>query len=144
MPTYYIMALDQDMAATVAPHMPSKAEVAACRWLPDAELAVYAGEFARTGFQGGLNWYRCGTGGLNARETALFAGRRIEVPVLFVAGAQDWGVYQAPGALEAMQDEACADFRGCHLIEGAGHWVQQEQPGAVVERLLEFLASSRP
>ncbi|HEY3950692.1 alpha/beta hydrolase [Phenylobacterium sp.] len=144
MPTYYVMALDQDMAATVAPHGPSKAEVAACGWLPDAELAVYVSEFARTGFQGGLNWYRCGTSGLNARETALFSGRRIEVPALFVAGAQDWGVYQAPGALEAMQAEACADFRGRHLIQGAGHWVQQEQPGAVGERLLEFLVSSQP
>jgi pimeloyl-ACP methyl ester carboxylesterase len=142
MPTYYIMDLGDDMAATVAPHMPTKAQVAACRWLPDAELAVYAQEFARTGFQGGLQWYRCGTGGLNTRETTLFSGRKIEVPSLFIAGASDWGVYQAPGVLEAMRDHACADLRGCHLIEGAGHWVQQEQPDAVSALLVDFLGKA--
>ncbi len=142
MPTYYIMDLGDGMAATVAPHMPSKAEIAACRWLPDAELAVYAQEFARTGFQGGLQWYRAGTSGLNTREISLFAGRRIEVPSLFIAGASDWGVYQAPGVLEAMQNSACADLRGCHLVEGAGHWVQQEQPEAVGALLLDFLRSA--
>lgn len=59
LPTYYVMDLDLDMAATVAPHMPSQAAIAACRWLPDQELAVYSGEFSRTGLQGGLQWYRC-------------------------------------------------------------------------------------
>jgi pimeloyl-ACP methyl ester carboxylesterase len=139
MPTYYIMNLADGMAATVAPYMPSQAEIAACGWLPDAELAVYAQEFARTGFQGGLQWYRCGTSGLNTRETTLFSGRRIEGPALFVAGASDWGVYQAPGLLQAMQSQACADFRGCHLVDAAGHWVQQEQPDAVSALLLDFL-----
>jgi pimeloyl-ACP methyl ester carboxylesterase len=142
MPTYYIMDLADGMAATVAPHMPSKAQVAACAWLPDAELTVYAEEFARTGFQGGLQWYRCGTSGLNTRDMTLFSGRKIEVPSLFIAGASDWGVYQAPGAFEAMQTQACSDLRGCHLIEGAGHWVQQEQPQAVSGLLLEFLAGA--
>ena len=140
MPPYYVMGRDQDMAGAVAPFMPSAPEIAACAWLPDRELAIYVQEFARTGFQGGLNWYRAGTSGLNLRETALFAGRKIEVPALFVAGAQDWGVYQSPGALAAMQTKACADLRGCHLIENAGHWVQQEEPDAVVQRLLVFLA----
>src|SRR5258708_2217276 len=62
MPTYYIMDRGVGMAETVAPHMPSEAAIAACRWLPDPELAVYAGEFARTGFQGGLQWYRAREG----------------------------------------------------------------------------------
>ena len=57
----------------------------------------------------------------------------------YVAGAQDWGVYQTPGALEAMQNRACTDMRGVHLIEGAGHWVQQEQPAEVMVHLLTFL-----
>jgi pimeloyl-ACP methyl ester carboxylesterase len=142
LPHYYVMPLNQDMAEVVAPHMPSAAQVAACRWLPDAELAVYAGEFARTGFQGGLQWYRCGTSGLNARDLRLFAGRAIDVPAMFIAGAADWGVYQAPGAFEALGTRACSRFRGSHLIEGAGHWVQQEQPEAVVELLLEHLKAS--
>ncbi|MGZ3376630.1 MAG: alpha/beta fold hydrolase [Phenylobacterium sp.] len=143
MPTYYIMDAVAGMAATVAKHMPSQHEIAACRWLPDTELAVYAREFGRTGFQGGLQWYRCGTSGLNARETSLFCGRRIEVPALFIGGARDWGVHQAPGLLDAMQGQACADFRGRRLVEGAGHWVQQEQPDAVSAHLLAFLTGVR-
>ena len=93
LPTYYVMDRDQDMAQTVAPHMPSAAGIASCRWLPDEELAVYSEAFARTGFQGGLQWYRCGTGGLNADDLLLFSGRTIDVPCCFVAGASDWGVY---------------------------------------------------
>lgn len=55
MPTYYIMDLDKGMAETVSVEMPSAAEIAACKWLPEEELRVYSTEFARTGFQGGLN-----------------------------------------------------------------------------------------
>jgi pimeloyl-ACP methyl ester carboxylesterase len=58
-----------------------------------------------------------------------------------MGGKSDWGVYQSPGALEAMASVACTRFKGIHLIEGAGHWVQQEQPGAVLAVLKEFLAS---
>jgi pimeloyl-ACP methyl ester carboxylesterase len=143
LPTYYMMDLDQGMAQTVAPFMPSAAEIADCRWLTEAELAVYAGEYARTGFQGGLQWYRCAMNGMSTRDLALFSGRAIEAPSLFIAGQADWGVYQAPGAFEAMQTRACADMRGCHLVAGAGHWVQQEQPAAVSGLLLDFLAASR-
>ena len=87
--------------------MPSPTEVAACRWLTDAELEVYVRAFDRTGFQGGLNWYRCATNGWLARDLRLYAGRRIEAPAMFVAGTADWGVFQTPGAFEAMQTEAC-------------------------------------
>ena len=139
LPDYYVMPLGQGMAEAVAPYMPSPAQIAACRWLPDDELAVYSREFARTGFQGGLQWYRCGTGGLNARDLRLFAGRKIDVRAMFIAGASDWGVYQAPGAFEALGLRVCSRFQGSHLIEGAGHWVQQEQPDSVVELLLAFL-----
>jgi pimeloyl-ACP methyl ester carboxylesterase len=62
MPTYYIMDLANGMAETVAEQMPSADEIAACRWLTEDELSVYAGEFGRTGFQGGLQWYRCNYG----------------------------------------------------------------------------------
>lgn len=142
LPTYYVMDLHEDMAATVAPHLPAPAQVAACEWLTEAELAVYAAEFERTGFQGGLQWYRCATSPAIAAELRLFAGRRIEVPALFVAGRQDWGVYQRPGDFERMQSHALADLRGCHLVDGAGHWVQQEQADRVNELLLEFLGDA--
>ena len=58
LPNYYVMQLGDDMPATVAREMPSAAESAACEWLSEAELAVYAEEFSRNGFQGGLQWYR--------------------------------------------------------------------------------------
>lgn len=140
LPTYYIMDAGCDMAATVAPEMPAAEAIAACRWLPDDELAVYAGEYARTGFQGGLNWYRSRIEGQAAGDMRVFAGRTIDVPAIFIAGKSDWGTYQKPGDVEAMQARACTRFEGLHLIEGAGHWVQQEQPMAVNAILLAFLA----
>ena len=139
MPTYYIMDLDRTMAETVAAEMPGADEIAACRWLPDAELGVYAREYERTGFQGGLNWYRCRTSGRFDREHELLSGRRIEVPACFVSGASDWGVYQSPGALEAMEERAAA-WAGTWLVDGAGHWVQQERPEAASARLVAFAA----
>ena len=142
MPTYYIMDLDRTMAQTVAPFMPTRAAVQRCGWLTDAELEVYAGEFARTGFQGGLNWYRTRFEPAIAADFRLHAGRRIEVPALFVAGRADWGVFQVPGAYEAMQDAACTRLLGCHLVGGAGHWVMQEAPGEVAGLLLRFLAAA--
>jgi pimeloyl-ACP methyl ester carboxylesterase len=142
MPTYYIMDMADDMPATVAKEMPSAAEIAACKWLPDAELAVYAGEYRRTGFQGGLNWYRSRTGGAFEAELQLFSGRTIDVPSIFIAGKSDWGVYQAPGVFELMQTSVCKRMQGCHLIDGGGHWVQQEQPEAVSSLLIEFIRGS--
>ena len=140
LPTYYVMDAHAGMAATVAPHAPSAAQAAACRWLPDEALQVYCAEFQRTGFQGGLNWYRSSLSPAHQADLQVFAGRRIEVPALYLAGRADWGTYQRPGAFEAMQAGACADLRGVHFIDGAGHWLQQEQPDAVVRRLLAFLA----
>jgi pimeloyl-ACP methyl ester carboxylesterase len=144
LPTYYIMDRDADMAATVAPEMPSPEAIAGCRWLTEDELDVYSGEYERTGFQGGLHWYRCGTDPRLAAENALLSGRTIDVPSCFVAGAADWGIYQKPGDFERMQSSACTRMVGCHLVEGAGHWVQQEQPERVTELLLGFVRAARP
>lgn len=143
LPTYYVMDRDKTMAQTVAEEMPSAAAIAGNRWLPDGELRVYSSEYARTRFQGGLQWYRCGTEGVNTPDLEVFSGRRIEVPSCFIAGQQDWGIHQRPGAIEAMQTTACADMRGCHLIDGAGHWVQQERPDEVNRLLLQFLQDAR-
>jgi len=140
MPTYYIMDLAQGMAETVAAEMPSAAEITGCEWLTEAELGVYSAAFARTGFQGGLNWYRCRTAGAPNADLALFSGRTIDQPSCFIAGASDWGVYQNPGSFESMQASACTRMRAAHLLDGAGHWVQQEQPEAVSRLLMEFMS----
>jgi len=139
MPTYYIMDLADDMPAAVAKGMPSAAEIAACKWLPDRELAVYAEEYRRNGFQGGLNWYRSRTSGAFENELQLFAGRTIDVPSIFISGKSDWGVQQRPGAFEKMQQAACTRMVAAHLLDGAGHWVQQEQASAVNQLLVDFL-----
>ena len=61
-------------------------------------------------------------------------------PAMFIGGKSDWGVYQGPGALQRLESAAvCTKYRGTHLLEGAGHWVQQEQPQEVSRLFLEFL-----
>ena len=143
LPRYYVMDKDKGMAEQVAADMPSAQQIAACAWLPDRELAVYASEYGRTGFQGGLQAYRVGRTPRLAAELQLFAGRTIDVPAMFVSGKSDWGVFQRAGSYDAMQKTACTKFRGAHLLDGAGHWVQQEQPGRVSELLLRFLKEAR-
>ena len=143
LPTYYVMDLARGMAETVAPEMPSASEIAACKWLPDSELRVYTDEYTRTGFQGGLQWYRCSIGPEYGRELQIYSGRTIDVPSCFIAGASDWGVYQQPGNFEKMQATACSQMLGTYLVPGAGHWVQQEQPEQTSKLLVEFLQHAR-
>jgi pimeloyl-ACP methyl ester carboxylesterase len=137
MPTYYVMDLDKGAAETMAAAMPSREEAAACRWMTEADLMVYATEYSRTGFQGGLNLYRIATGPYYLPLRA-FAGRKIDVPALYIGGAQDWGVRQSPGAFERMS-QACTQLRGIRLIDGAGHSIPEEQPEAVNGLLRTFL-----
>ena len=144
LPAYYVMDLNLGMAETVAPEGPTASEAAACKWLSEEELRVYSAEYSRTGFQGGLQWYRCKTDAGDAAELQLFSGCTIDVPSCFIAGKSDWGIYQVPGDFEKMQSAACTNMLGCYLLEGAGHWVQQEQPEAVLERLLPFLRQNVP
>jgi pimeloyl-ACP methyl ester carboxylesterase len=143
LPTYYVMHRAKTMAETVAPHMPTQDAIAACRWLLEPEMAVYAGEYERTGFQGGLNWYRTRFDAALNAEQALYSGRTIDVPSMFIAGASDWGYRQAPGAFERMRDVVCTQMRGCHVIDGAGHWVMQEQPEQVAKLLVGFCGNRR-
>ncbi|HWZ38976.1 MAG TPA: alpha/beta hydrolase [Bradyrhizobium sp.] len=143
LPTYYVMDLAKTMPETVAAEMPLAAEIAANQWLPDSELAYYASEYQRTGFQGGLQWYRCGTSGAFNAELQTWSGRTIDVPSCFISGRQDWGTCQRPGVFEAMQKTACTSMIGSYLVDGAGHWVQQEQPIEVSRLLLAFLKSAR-
>ena len=97
-PTYYVMDLDKGMAATAAAEMPSAAEIAANKWLTEAEVEVYATEYGRTGFTGALQGYRVrrGSDPKSIAEMLTFSGRTIDVPSMFIAGKSDWGVYQTP------------------------------------------------
>lgn len=144
LPRYYVMDLDKGMAETVRPEMPAASEIAACKWLPDEELRVYSTEYTRTGFQGGLQSYRVGRDAKYSTELQLFSGRTIDVPSCFIAGNSDWGVYQRAGSFERMRTIASTQMRGVHLLDGAGHWVQQEQPEAVSRLLVQFLQQAQP
>ena len=139
MPTYYIMQLNQGMAETVAEVMPPAADIAVNTWLPDSALRIYAEEYGRTSFQGGLNGYRMSRSGIGMEEVELYSGRTIDQPSMFISGASDWGTYQSPGSFERMQKITCTDMRAVHLVDGAGHWVQQEQAETTSDLLLEFL-----
>ena len=141
MPTYYIMNKNDTMAETVAPYMPSENKIKNCQWLTNDELAVYASEYTRNTFQGGLQWYRCSVEGVNQKAMSLFAGLQITVPSLFLSGKQDWGIYQTPGAIEYMREQACTSMKEIVLIDNAGHWVQQEQSQAVIDNLSDFLGT---
>ena len=139
LPRYYVMDLNKGMAETVAPEMPSAAANAACKWLTEDELKVYSNEYKRTGFQGGLEEYRVRWIDKYRAELQLFSGRTLDVPSLFIAGKSDWGVYQNPGDLERMQQAVCTRMAGTYLVEGAGHWVQQEQSEQVSRLLVQFV-----
>lgn len=138
MPTYYVMDLGKTMSETVAPFEPSAAEILACKWLTERELGVYTQEYNRTGFQGALQAYRVlSDPDLNA-ELRLFSGKTIDVPSFFIGGKSDWGTYSAPGALDLMRTKAATRMSGVELIDGAGHWIQQEQPDRLGALLLAF------
>jgi pimeloyl-ACP methyl ester carboxylesterase len=103
-------------------------------WLSDADLDVFAGEFERTGFTGGINWYR--NFHRNWELTPQLKGASITVPSAFVAGDKDPVLVMAS---PAGMDQNLSDFRGSTFVPGAGHWVQQEAPDAVNAALLAFL-----
>jgi len=139
MPRYYIMDHGVGMGDQTLGMAPPPDHI--CDWLTDAELREYTTAFRNTGMQASLNWYRRSTSPEHAEWAQSLTKTQITIPSCFISGAQDWGVWQAPGALEAMEGKVCADYRGRTLIEGAGHWVQQEQPEAVVRAILSFQES---
>ncbi|ORA83971.1 epoxide hydrolase [Mycobacterium malmoense] len=103
-------------------------------WLSQDELDYYINEFSRTGFTGGLNWYR--NFDRNWETTAELADAKIPVPSLFIAGTSD------PVLAFTRADRASEVIAGPYrqvMIEGAGHWLQQERPDEVNAALLEFL-----
>ncbi|EXJ91045.1 hypothetical protein A1O1_04152 [Capronia coronata CBS 617.96] len=146
LPRYYIMDLADTMRQAVARDMemedPQLVSDRSSRWLPDPELAVYVGEWSRTTFQGGLNWYRVQTQPAIASDMETWSGAKISVPTLFVAGKRDWGTYQEPGAIEAMESGKSVQpgmYKGTVLVEDSGHWVNQEQPERCVAEILKMV-----
>jgi len=106
-------------------------------WLSEADVDFYTGEFVRTGFRGGLNWYR------NLDRTwelmAAWRGARITVPALFVAGDRDPVIRRNRAAMDGLA-ETVPGLRERVLLPGAGHWTQQERPAEVNDALITFLA----
>ncbi|WP_223527781.1 alpha/beta fold hydrolase [Pseudomonas sp. GL-R-19] len=107
-------------------------------WLSLADIAYYTGEFTRSGFRGGLNWYRN-----MMRSWALLAPWRgciIRQPSMFIAGSRD-AVLKFPGSPQQIEAfaQTLPGLRGCHILEDAGHWIQRERATEVNERLLGFL-----
>nr|OQO15640.1 hypothetical protein B0A51_16560 [Rachicladosporium sp. CCFEE 5018] len=146
MPQYYIMPLNETFPEVICSNMAHEDVHKTEPWLTPQDLQVYVSEWSRTGFQGALNWYRAQTQSTpqSAKDLFLYAGKRIEVPVTFISGQRDWGNYQQPGAVEGYESEenvAKGCWRGKTLVEGAGHWVQQEESEEVVEALTKFLNS---
>jgi epoxide hydrolase A/B len=107
-------------------------------WISEDDLDVFAGEFAHTGFRGGLNWYR--NVDLNWELLAPYAGARVTVPALYVAGDRDL-VVAFPGMdqLIANLSRFVPGLRATSILPGCGHWTQQERPGEVTEAILGFL-----
>ena len=107
-------------------------------WLDREDLAYVAREFSRTGFRGGLNWYR--SMALSTQLLAPWRGAIIHQPSLFVAGARD-DVLKFPSARSQIDHfpTTLPGLRGCHILDGAGHWIQRERAAAVNELLLAFL-----
>ena len=138
LPRYYVMDLMRSMPETVSDMMAQLSSNHMPDWLNDDVMSVYAGEYEKNGFQGGLNWYRCSIDPKHNREMKIFASCKIEVPAIFIAGKADWGIYQAPGQLSKMKEIACTDMTVLPFVKGAGHWVQQERPEVVNSLLLDF------
>ena len=108
-------------------------------WLTDLEFDVYVDAFTRTGFSGPLNWYR--NFDRNWQLTAHLDGAKVEVPSLFIGGADDPVLIVTP---PSVMDGWVTDHRGSILLEGAGHWLQQERPAEVNAALLDFLGTVTP
>jgi len=103
-------------------------------WLSEAELDHYVAEFTRTGFTGGINWYR--NLDRNWALTEQLDGARIVVPSLFIGGALDPVLLISP---PSVMGGWLTDHRGTVVVEGAGHWVQQETPDQVNAAIVGFV-----
>jgi pimeloyl-ACP methyl ester carboxylesterase len=109
-------------------------------WLAEADVDYFAGEFTRAGFRGGLNWYR--NIDRNWELMAPFAGSRVTVPALYVAGDRDLVVaFRGIDQLIPNLKMFVPNLRKTVMLPGCGHWTQQERPREVNAEMIEFLKS---
>jgi len=107
-------------------------------WITTADIDFYAAEFGRTGFRGGLNWYR--NIDRNWELLAPFAGARVTVPALYVAGDRDLVMaFRGVDQLVANLSTFVPNLRRTVMLPGCGHWTQQERPREVNAAMLDFL-----
>jgi pimeloyl-ACP methyl ester carboxylesterase len=108
------------------------------RWLSEADIEFYASEFSRVGFRGGLSWYR--NIDRNWELLAPFAGARVSVPALYVAGDRDL-VVTFPGMDQLIPNlsKFVPNLRKTVMLPGCGHWTQQERPEEVNAAMVDFL-----
>ncbi|HLK69442.1 MAG TPA: alpha/beta hydrolase [Bryobacteraceae bacterium] len=110
-------------------------------WLSEEELEYFGCEFARTGFTGGLNWYR--NMDRDRELLAFLAGARIQQPSVFLAGEEDLVIQMYRRDFDILE-QTMPGLTAKSLIAGAGHWVQQEKAEEVNQHLLGFLAKAYP
>ncbi len=112
-------------------------------WVHAHDLAYAVAEFQRTGFRGGLNWYRAVRASWELM--APWRGLPVRQPSLFIGGSRD-DVLQWPASRAAMArfHRTLPGLRGSHLLQGAGHWVQRERPDEVNHLLIDFLRGLPP
>lgn len=108
-------------------------------WLQHEDIDHMVGEYRRTGFRGGLNWYR--NIDRNWELTAPWHDAKIQQPALFIAGTRDPVLAGKRGEVAVAQMSLGVPRVRSIMIEGAGHWIQQERPELVNAALLEFLRS---
>jgi pimeloyl-ACP methyl ester carboxylesterase len=107
-------------------------------WLSADDIDFYVGEFERTGFHGGLNWYR--NIDRNWELLAPFAGAKVTVPALYIAGDRDLVVaFQGTDQVIANLASDVPQLRGKIMLPGCGHWTQQERASEVNAAIIKFL-----
>lgn len=107
-------------------------------WLTDADVDFYVKEFTRTGFRGGLNWYR--NIDRSWELSAAFADQRVSVPALYIAGDRDLVVaFRGMDQIIAGLPYFVPQLRGTLMLPGCGHWTQQERPAEVNSAVIDFL-----
>lgn len=109
-------------------------------WLSEEDLEFYVTQFERTGFSGGLNWYR--NIDRNWELLGAYSRAQVSVPALYIVGDRDL-VLAFPGMKELIPNlrNFVPQLKRTLILPGCGHWTQQERPAEVNAAMIEFLQS---